>query len=188
MKSRITTLLLGYLSASSRGLRSSESRPHLWTSTILQRWRRCPRTRCRVRSGRAGAPPCEGDRMPGHGCRPERGLLRGRQRADWACGSAFSSSQETQRSSIASPFPFDAAWSIHVSMNVADKGLLYASVAHVPKPGAPFVLFDILSAGAEQPQYPAPWAATPEQSFLATARRTAMNGSGQSGRVRRGGL
>ncbi len=42
-------------------------------------------------------------------------------------------------------------------------------VAQVLKPGAPFVLFDILSAGVEEPQYPAPWAATPEQSFLATA-------------------
>lgn len=66
------------------------------------------------------------------------------------------------------PSSFDAAWTIHVSMNVEDKGSLYASVAHVLKPGAPFVLFDILSAGVEKPQYPAPWAATPEQSFLAT--------------------
>ncbi len=54
-------------------------------------------------------------------------------------------------------------------MNVEDKGSLYASVARVVKPGAPFVVFDILSAGAEVPTYPAPWAATPEQSFLASA-------------------
>ena len=54
-------------------------------------------------------------------------------------------------------------------MNVEDKGSLYASVAHVLKPGTPFVLFDILSAGAGEPHYPAPWAATPEQSFLASA-------------------
>ncbi len=67
------------------------------------------------------------------------------------------------------PSSFDAAWSIHVGMNVEDKGSLYAGIAQVLKPGAPFVLFDILSAGAEEPQYPAPWAATPEQSFLATA-------------------
>ncbi len=67
------------------------------------------------------------------------------------------------------PSSFDAAWSIHVGMNVEDKGSFYASVAHVVKPGAPFVLFDILSAGAGKPQYPAPWATTPEQSFLATA-------------------
>jgi ubiquinone/menaquinone biosynthesis C-methylase UbiE len=59
---------------------------------------------------------------------------------------------------------FDAAWTIHVGMNVADKGSLYASVANVLKPGAPFVLFDVLSVGDEEPQYPAP-----EQSFLATA-------------------
>ncbi len=67
------------------------------------------------------------------------------------------------------PSSFDAAWTIHVGMNVQDKGSLYASVAHVLKPGAQFVLFDILSAGAEEPQYPTPWAATPAQSFLATA-------------------
>ncbi len=67
------------------------------------------------------------------------------------------------------PSSFDAGWTIHVGMNIEDKGSLYASVARVLKPGAPFVLFDILSAGAEEPQYPAPWAATPEQSFLATA-------------------
>ena len=67
------------------------------------------------------------------------------------------------------PSSFDAAWSIHVGMNVEDKGSLYAGVAQVLKPGAPFVLFDILSAGAEEPTYPAPWAATSEQSFLASA-------------------
>ncbi len=66
------------------------------------------------------------------------------------------------------PSSFDAAWTIHVGMNIEDKGSLYASVAHVLKPGAPFVLFDILSAGAGEPQYPTPWAATSEQSFLAT--------------------
>jgi len=65
------------------------------------------------------------------------------------------------------PSSFDAAWSIHVGMNIEDKGSFYANVAQVLKPGAPFVLFDILSAGAEEPQYPVPWAATPEQSFLA---------------------
>ncbi len=66
------------------------------------------------------------------------------------------------------PSSFDAAWTIHVGMNVEDKGSLYASVAQVSKPGARFVLFDILSAGAGEPQYPTPWAATSEQSFLAT--------------------
>lgn len=66
------------------------------------------------------------------------------------------------------PSSFDAAWTIHVGMNIEDKGSLYESVAHVSKPGARFVLFDILSTGAGEPQYPTPWAATSEQSFLAT--------------------
>ncbi len=67
------------------------------------------------------------------------------------------------------PSSFDAAWTVHVGMNIEDKGSLYASVARVLKPGASFLLFDILTVGDEEPQYPAPWAATPEQSFLATA-------------------
>ncbi len=67
------------------------------------------------------------------------------------------------------PSSFDAAWTIHVGMNIEDKGSLYANVAQVLKPGATFVLFDILSVSTEEPQYPAPWAATPEQSFLASA-------------------
>ncbi len=74
-----------------------------------------------------------------------------------------------------SPSSFDAAWTIHVGMNIEDKGSLYASVARVLKPGASFILFDILSVGDEEPQYPAPWAATPEQSFLATADEMAAH-------------
>jgi ubiquinone/menaquinone biosynthesis C-methylase UbiE len=66
------------------------------------------------------------------------------------------------------PSSLDAAWSIHVGMNVEDKASLYANVARVLKPGSPLVLFDILSSGAEEPEYPAPWAATPEQSFLSS--------------------
>ena len=73
------------------------------------------------------------------------------------------------------PSSFDAAWSIHVGMNIEDKGSLYANVAQVLKPGAPFVLFDILSASTEEPQYPAPWAATPEQSFLASAEEMSVH-------------
>ena len=67
-------------------------------------------------------------------------------------------------------------------MNIEDKGSLYASVAHVLTPDAPFVLFDILSTGIGEPQYPAPWAATREQSFLVTADAMAahLEGAGFS--------
>lgn len=74
-----------------------------------------------------------------------------------------------------SPSSFDAAWSIHVGMNVKDKSSLYAGVGRVLKPCAPLVLFDILSTGSEEPEYPAPWAASPEQSFLATADETSAH-------------
>ena len=78
---------------------------------------------------------------------------------------------------------FDAAWSIHVGMNVEDKSSFYSSLANVLKPGSPLVLFDILSAGKDvEPQYPTPWAATSEQSFLATTDEMSalLEGAGYS--------
>ena len=66
------------------------------------------------------------------------------------------------------PASFDAAWSIHVGMNLEDKASAYGGVARALRPGAPFVIYDILATGAEQPSYPAPWASAPEHSFLAT--------------------
>lgn len=64
---------------------------------------------------------------------------------------------------------FDAAWTIHVGMNVADKSAFYTEVARVLKPGARFVLYDVLAADS-QPEiaYPAPWAKESSTSFLVT--------------------
>jgi hypothetical protein len=78
---------------------------------------------------------------------------------------------------------FDAAWSIHVGMNVQDKSSFYSGVANVLKSGAPLVLFDILATGAVvEPHYPTPWAATREQSFLATTDEMSalLEGAGYS--------
>ncbi len=66
---------------------------------------------------------------------------------------------------------FDGAWTIHVGMNIADKQSFYTNVVRVLKPGARFVLFDVLNADNGEVHYPMPWAATPETSFLVTAEQ-----------------
>lgn len=64
---------------------------------------------------------------------------------------------------------FDAAYTIHTAMNIADKQAVYHEVARVLKPGAMFVIYDIMAEGdAGALLYPLPWATTAESSFLAT--------------------
>ncbi|MCZ6627504.1 MAG: class I SAM-dependent methyltransferase [SAR324 cluster bacterium] len=64
--------------------------------------------------------------------------------------------------------PYDAAWTIHVGMNVRDKPAFYAGIAKALKPGASFVIYDVLSNGGGDFHFPLPWAKTPESSFVAT--------------------
>ena len=64
--------------------------------------------------------------------------------------------------------PFDAAWSIHVGMNIEHKTSLYSGVSRVLSSGARFLIFDILSADSGDIHFPVPWADIPAQSFLAT--------------------
>jgi SAM-dependent methyltransferase len=67
------------------------------------------------------------------------------------------------------PFPaasFDAVWTQHSSMNVADKAALYREAARVLRPGGKLALHEIM-AGAQSPvHFPVPWASTPELSFI----------------------
>ena len=65
--------------------------------------------------------------------------------------------------------PFDAAWSIHVGMNVEHKDSFYSGIARVLASGARFLIFDILSADSGDIHFPVPWASEPAHSFLATA-------------------
>jgi ubiquinone/menaquinone biosynthesis C-methylase UbiE len=66
---------------------------------------------------------------------------------------------------------FDVALLQHVAMNIAERARLYQEIRRVLKPGGRFATFDIVSAGTE-PHYPAPWARTPDASFLMTAEQT----------------
>jgi len=75
-------------------------------------------------------------------------------------------------SATALPLPdaaFDAAWHIHMSMNVADKAAMYREIARTLKPGARFALYDPVRGPGAEPAYPVPWAETPATSFLLDA-------------------
>ncbi len=76
-----------------------------------------------------------------------------------------------QASALDLPFEdtmFDAATLIHVGMNIADKGKLFANVRRVLKPGALFGVYEPMRAGEGDLPYPMPWAQTPETSFVET--------------------
>lgn len=63
---------------------------------------------------------------------------------------------------------FDAAWCIHVGMNVADKPAFHRDIARCLKPGGRFLAYDIVSTSGLAPDYPLPWASSAGESFLAT--------------------
>jgi sarcosine/dimethylglycine N-methyltransferase len=71
---------------------------------------------------------------------------------------------------LALPFPdagFDAAYTQHVMMNIADRDRAYREIRRVLKPGGVFAFYDVLAAdGKPEPLYPTPWAETAETSVL----------------------
>jgi len=67
---------------------------------------------------------------------------------------------------------FDGAYSMNVSMNVADKGALYAEIHRVLRPGGWLALSELAKGRGGEMIYPTPWAATAASSFLATADET----------------
>jgi ubiquinone/menaquinone biosynthesis C-methylase UbiE len=76
-----------------------------------------------------------------------------------------------QGSALAMPFEdatFDAAYTQHVAMNIADKPALYAETARVLKRGATFGIYDVLQGPGGEVVYPTPWANDGSTSFLAT--------------------
>lgn len=86
-------------------------------------------------------------------------------------------------SALAMPFAaasFDAAYMLHVGMNIPDKARLFGEVARVLRPGGPFGVYDVMATGEGALAFPVPWASTPELSAVATpaAYRTALRASG----------
>lgn len=67
---------------------------------------------------------------------------------------------------------FDGAYSMNVSMNIADKVGFYAEIHRVLRPGGWLVLSEIAQGPGGAPTYPTPWARTAESSFLATPQQT----------------
>lgn len=80
-----------------------------------------------------------------------------------------------QGDALAMPFAdasFDGAYSMNVSMNIADKSAFYGEIHRVLKPGGWLLLSEVAQGPGGEPDYPTPWAATASASFLATPEQT----------------
>jgi len=80
-----------------------------------------------------------------------------------------------QRDALAMPFAdatFDGAYSMNVSMNIADKAAFYREIRRVLKPGGWLMLSELAQGPGGQVDYPTPWAATAATSFLSTPEET----------------
>lgn len=72
---------------------------------------------------------------------------------------------------LETPFPdavFDGAYSMNVSMNIADKATFYREIHRVLKPGAWLMLSEIAKGDGGDMDYPTPWADSERTSFLST--------------------
>jgi SAM-dependent methyltransferase len=76
-----------------------------------------------------------------------------------------------QGSATAMPFTqssFDAAYMLHVGMNIDDKETLCREAARVLHPGALFAIYDVMRLGEGAITFPVPWAAHEGLSSVAT--------------------
>lgn len=75
----------------------------------------------------------------------------------------------SQGSILALPFDddsFDTALMIHVGMNIQDKDTVFSEAARVLRSGSVFAVYDVMLMGGDLEQYPLPWAATADTSFV----------------------
>jgi ubiquinone/menaquinone biosynthesis C-methylase UbiE len=76
---------------------------------------------------------------------------------------------------LAMPFrdaSFDGAYSMNVSMNIAEKDAFYGEIHRVLKPGGWLILSELARADGGELEFPTPWAASAATSFLATPEAT----------------
>ena len=86
-------------------------------------------------------------------------------------------------SALAMPFSeasFDAAFMLHVGMNIADKAGLCAEVFRTLKPGAVFGVYDVMQSSEADLTFPVPWSTEPATSFVASPDqyKHALTGAG----------
>ena len=78
-------------------------------------------------------------------------------------------------SALAMPFgdaSFDAAYMLHVGMNIEAKTELFTEIARVLAPGGKLGIFDIMRTNDGEVVYPVPWAETAETSYVASPEET----------------
>ncbi len=63
---------------------------------------------------------------------------------------------------------FDAAYLLHVGMNIEDKAALFTDIAALLKPGGSLAVYDLMRVGDGELAYPLPWATTEQTSKVAT--------------------
>ena len=76
-----------------------------------------------------------------------------------------------QASALDLPFTdgsFDAVWTEHVQMNIADKRAFYGHIARVLTPHGRLLFHDVFQGPGGALHYPVPWAEDPSISFLET--------------------
>ena len=67
---------------------------------------------------------------------------------------------------------FDGAYSMNVSMNIADKGAFYREIHRVLQPRGWLMLSEVAQVAGGAPDYPTPWAGSVRTSFLSTPEET----------------
>jgi sarcosine/dimethylglycine N-methyltransferase len=61
---------------------------------------------------------------------------------------------------------FDAVWTQHSTMNIADKERLFREIHRVLRPRGVYALNEVMAGPVQPPYYPTPWARDPAVSFL----------------------